>query len=490
LICSCHVAAFALLLSLSLPAAAELVRHELRVPGAVQRVLAEDLDDDGQPELLVFSVTGEREPARRVSVFALAGDAIAPQPRTSWLLDSEAAFFDVGRDPSAGPSLWYSTPSGVRRYRLREATAHPPNPEPWLEAPNLLGGRSAHWILFYDFARDWRGDGIETPAIFQTGAVLVPHRDPSVPADVLELDTEIQVTELQTSYELFNRFPLFVSHRVPALTRVDADGDGRADLVATIGNRLEVHAGTGDGSFARRAGRSDRLPSPADPRDETLRQAIQLADVTGDGRVDAVLTTSSGGLSNLRQVTDIFPGTGEGFARTASASLPTRGAASLTVLADLDGDAQPELTTASVTIGVGAVLRFLLTRRMAIEFATYAIDANGQLGPQPLLGWTQLMHLDLERPSDPPIVTLAGDFDGDGIRDVVSAPQDDALEIRRVVRGQGGLELGDVIARAEAPGRGQALATDLDRDGRSDLVVYAPRGREGIALVFLNRPSP
>src|SRR4029450_7814333 len=130
----------------------------------------------------------------------------------------------------------------------------PPNPEPWLEAPNLLGGRSAHWILFYDFARDWRGDGIETPAIFQTGAVLGPHRDPSVPADVLELDTEIQVTELQTSYELFNRFPLFVSHRVPALTRVDADGDGRADLVATIGNRLEVHGGTGVGSCGRRAG--------------------------------------------------------------------------------------------------------------------------------------------------------------------------------------------------------------------------------------------
>ena len=53
-----------------------------------------------------------------------------------------------------------------------------------------------------------------------------------------------------------------------------------------------------------------------------------------------------------------------------------------------------------------------------------------------------------------------------------------------------GLTLGNVIAEAKAPGRGQALTTDLDRDGRSDLVVYAPRAPEGIVTVFLTRPSP
>lgn len=482
-----RASAVVLVLTANAATATELVRHELRVPGAVQRVLAEDLDGDERPELLVFSVAGERRPTRHVSVFALA--AAGPALRSSWELDPEAGMVDLGRDPTDGPSLWYCTASAVRRYRLREALGRAPSPETWLEAPSLLGGRSDEWILFHDFARDWRGDGAETPAVFEPGRVLLPRRDAALPGDVLDLHTEIDLTELPASYELLPRMPLIVTHRVPALTRVDADGDGRADIVTTLGDRLEVHRGAADGSYARSAQRAVRLPSPASPRDETRRQGIQLADVTGDGRVDAVLGTITGGLSNLRQVTEIFPATGDGFATAPSASLDTQGAATVAVLEDLDGDGRQELTTVSVTIGVAAVLRFLLTRSMTIEYATYAVDPQGRLGETPLLQWTQPVRLDLDGPGDPGVVTLAGDFDADGVRDIVSAQADDSIEIRRLVRGPDGLALGDVIAEAKAPGRGQAVTTDLDRDGRSDLIVYAPRARAGVVTVFLTRLS-
>jgi hypothetical protein len=469
--------------------AAALERHELRVAGAVQRVLAEDLDGDGRPELLVFSVTGDREPTRQVSVFAVTGSGGAPELRTTWPLDVESGMLDLGSEAATGPFLWYTTTSAVRRYPLRDALARAPAAETWFEAPNLLGGRSEEWILFHDFVRDWRGDGFETPAVFQPGRVLLPRPDPSAaPADVLELRTELDLTELPASYELVPRAPLFITHRVPAVERVDADGDGRADFVATLGDRVEVHSGAADGSFARRAQRSERLPSAAHPRDETRRQRIQLADVTGDGRVDAVLTTISGGLSNLSQVTDIFPADGGHFAATPSASLSTQGAASLAVLADLDGDARPELTTVSLTIDVAAVLRFLLTRRVTLDYASYAIDARGQVGP-PLLQWTQPLRFDLDAPGDPPVVTLAGDFDGDGVRDIVSAQGDDAIEIRRIARTPAGLTLGAVIARVTAPGRGQALTADLNRDGRSDLVVYAPRAPDGVVSIFVSVPA-
>jgi hypothetical protein len=425
---------------------------------------------------------------RHVSVFALPGAATNPALRASWVLDPDAGMVDVGRDPTDGPSLWYCSAAAVRRYRLRDALGGAPHPETWLEAPSLLGGRSDEWVLVHDFVRDWRGDGAETPAVFQPGRVLLPRRDPSAPADVLDLHTEIDLTELPASYELLPRMPLFVTHRVPSLARVDADGDGHADIVAMLGDRLEVHAGAGDGSYARRAQLVTRLPSPARPRDETRRQGIQLADVTGDGRVDAVLGTITGGLSNLRQVTEIFPANGNGFAATPSASLSTQGAASVAVLDDLDGDQRPELTTVSVTIGVAAVLRFLLTRSMTIEYATYAVDTQGRIGAQPLLQWTQPVRIELDGPGDPGVVTLAGDFDGDGVRDIVSAQADDSIQVRRLLRGPAGLALGDVIAEAKAPGRGQALTTDLDRDGRSDLVVYAPRAPEGTVTVFLTRP--
>ena len=96
------------------------------------------------------------------------------------------------------------------------------------------------------------------------------------------------------------------------------------------------------------------------------------------------------------------------------------------------------------------------------------------------------MRVDLDGPGDPAVVTLAGDFDGDGVRDIAAAQADDSIEIRRLVRGSDGLVLGEVIAEAAAPGRGQALTTD--RDGRSDLVVYAPRAPDGVVSVFPTRP--
>jgi hypothetical protein len=450
--------------------------------------MAEDLDGDRRPELLVFSVAGDREPTRHVSIFALPGGTAVPELRTAWVLDPEAGMVDVGRDPADGPSLWYCTASALRRYRLRDALTRAPAPETWLETPSLLGARSDEWVLVHDFVRDWRGDGAETPAVFQPGRVLLPRRDPAAPADVLDLHTEIDLTELPASYELLPRLPLLVTHRVPSLARADADGDGHPDIVAMLGDRLEVHRGASDGSYARRAQLVARLPSPARPRDETRRQGIQLADVTGDGRADAVLVTITGGLSNLRQGIQIFPADGDGYASTPSASLATQGAASVAVLDDLDGDQRFELTTVSVTIGVAAVLRFLLTRSMTIEYATYGVDAQGRIGAQPLLQWTQPMRVDLDGPGDPAVVTLAGDFDGDGVRDIAAAQADDSIEIRRLVRGSDGLVLGEVIAEAAAPGRGQALTTDLDRDGRSDLVVYAPRAPDGVVSVFLTRP--
>ena len=484
-----HIGAFLwIICSAASAPAGDLVRHELHVPGAVQRVLAEDVDGDGKRELLVFSTTGGDQPQRRVSLYGWSGGMLDTSPRTTWLLEPDAGLFDLGRDPQDGPSLWYCTPSAVRRYRLRDALTRAPQAETWLEAPNLLGGRTYEWVLFHDFARDWHGDGADTPAVFQPGRVLLTRRDPAAPADVIELNSEIELTALPVSYDLLPPLPLFVTHRLPVLERVDANGDGRADIIAALGDRVAIYPAAADGRIAPRAQRVEHLPSIARAGDETTRQAIQFADVTGDGRADAVLTTITGGISNLRQTTDIFPGSGDGFATVPSASLSTQGAAGLSLLTDFDGDGRPELTAATVTIGVAAVLRFLLTRRLNIEYATYAIDAQGRLAPQPMLAWTQPARFDLEGPGDPSVITLAGDFDGDGVRDVAAARGDDTIAIRGVVRTDNGLSLGTVIADVHAPGRGQALASDLDGDGRSDLVVYSPKQADGGVAVFLTPP--
>lgn len=474
--------------------AAEPVRHQLRVAGAVQRVLAEDLDGDGRRELLVFSISGERETRRHVSVFAFRGNDLGPEASTSWDLDPEAGTFDMGYDAVDGPSLWYCTHSSVRRYRLRDAMSRAPSSELWLDQPSLLGGRSDEWVLFHDFVDDWSGTGNDTPALLQPGRILLPQLEAQAPAAVLEVRTEIDGPELPTNYDMSPHLPLLARHRAAALTRVDIDGDGRADLTAALGTRLEVHHGAKDGSFARHAGLVVDFPTAARTRDETRRQFLQLADVTGDGKVDAVISTITGGFGNLQHYLDIFPGSGSAFASKATTTLHTPGIASLTILDDIDGDGRAELTSISIAIGVRALLSYLLTSSVSVDYATYAVDDAGRLRDEPFLEWSQPVRLDPSGATDPGAATLAGDFDGDGIRDVVLARSGEEIEIRRVVRRDGRLAMGEVLERLRAAGQGQALARDLDGDGRSDLVVYAPRGPQGIVNVFMTpsavRPPP
>lgn len=472
-----------ILLSVSLAAstvAADLVRHELRVPGSVQRVVAVDIDGDGRPALVVFSVSGDFQPQRHAAVFTFEDGVPQRQPRASWILDPEAGVFDVGTDPQDGPSLWYCTADAVRRYRLRDALTQTPVPETWLEAPSLLGGRSEEWVVFYDFAGDWHGSGRETPAVFQPGRLLLPYSDPSRAPQVLETRTEIDTNVPPASFEMLERVPLFLTQRIPTLTRVDTD------LAAAIGDRLAIYTTTEDGRYAGAPRRQVRFPSGAAPRDETRRQYIQLADVTGDGRADAVLSSLSGGFGNLTHELGVFRGEGQGFAAAAPNTLTKQGAASLTALADLDHDGRNEVVTVTVKIGIQALLSYLLTSRVPIEYGIYRVGSDGSIDPVPMLQWTRRVTLQSTGATDPGVVTLTGDFDGDGIDDVVSASGDETLEIRRVVRRGDRLAFGDVLDTVAAPGRGQALAPDLDGDGRSDLVVYAPRRAEGVVTLFLS----
>jgi len=470
--------------------AAELTRRELRVPGSVQRVVAVDLDVHGSPELLVFSVSGDLNPQRHASVFAFNAEGLQTEPRSSWVLDPEGGVFDVGNDPRDGPSLWYCTATSVRRYRLRSALESAPTPETWVELPSLLGGRSDEWVMFYDFVGDWYGDGREVPAVFQPGRLLLSHGDPSQPPNVLELRTELDTTGPPASYEMLERVPLFLTQRIPTLTRVDADGDGRADLVAALGDRLATYVAGEDGTYASTPRSDIRFPSNADPRDETRRQYIELGDVTGDGRTDAVLSSLVGGFGNLTHELAVFRGEGEGFATRSTNTLMKQGAASLTSLADFDRDGRDEIVTATVKIGIRALLTYLLTSSVPIEYDVYRVGDDGAIGKTPMMQWTRSVVLRSTGASDPGVITLTGDFDGDGIDDVVSASSDDEVEIRRVLHVGKRLELGDVLAELEATGRGQALAPDLNGDGRSDLVVYAPRRAEGVVTVFLSGGTP
>jgi hypothetical protein len=461
------------------------------VRGTVQHVLAEDVGGDGRRDLLVFSVVpaGPAETERLVTWFHAGAAGFDPVPAQTWRFDPEGSFVDVARRPEGGLDMVYCVPGGLRRYRLVRGMRDPPRAEPYWTGVGLLAGRSADAFLFYDFLRDWRGRGVETAAVLQPGKLVLLDRDPAAPPLVLSLRTEIERLESPASVQFRPRSPTYLGQRLPNLDLADWDGDGHPDLIATIGDRVEVHLAHAGGELAAEPDVVARLLGPGDPRDETRRQIVQVADVNGDGKLDAVVSTLSGGISDAQHVVQVFLGTGGGFASRPSASLELRGAAAQVILSDLDGDGRDELTVASMTVGIPALLRLLVTRRATIGYATYEVGRDGGLGKRPSLAWSRSIPINLRGTTDPPALTLTGDFDGDGVRDLVSSPRDGQLEVRRIVRGPGGLALGDVLDVLSVPAHAQVVAADLEHRGRSDLIVYDPRSHEpeGRVLVFRSR---
>jgi len=231
----------------------------------------------------------------------------------------------------------------------------------------------------------------------------------------------------------------------------DVDEDGSVDLLYYEPDLfLDVYfgamKGAGDGTFSY-------VTAPimlfAEPE---LHRRIAVGDVTGDGLLDAVFTSLlSGGVRFIEGQSGAFPG-------WSAPQLAYAPGCSDAVLADLGGDARPEIVASAPSLGSVVVL----TMEPAGTFAAPRLSPAG-LSPDAL---------------------VASDFDGDGIQDlVVTNPTRGAVTLLRGT-GDGGLGLPESLVVGRGPT--DVVAADLDGDGDEDLAVTcAKAGR--IALLFNSR---
>ena len=279
----------------------------------------------------------------------------------------------------------------------------------------------------------------------------------------------------------------------------DIDGDGQPDLV--IGNTtanstyggITTELNDGLGRFT------------ASQHFSGNSTAVALADLDGDGDLDLVEGRGSGSGASLDQnTTTALPDRvwlNDGSGRFNSAVPVVRAITNpwALVLADLDGNASPDLVACSATTCaimlvqgsfLGSSTQVQLQYR-SIGVSAYATPALGDLNGD---GHTDIVipaadgaHILLDTGSSSPVFTDTGtplgtsavqaglaDLDGDGDLDLVTAPD-----------GQGDLTVwwndgnaaftGAVVAAGPTGLRFTALSlADLDGDGDQDLLVAAP----------------
>ncbi len=215
----------------------------------------------------------------------------------------------------------------------------------------------------------------------------------------------------------------------------DLDGDGHLDVAVANESNIDVLRGKGevsllygDGAGGFRTGPVLRAGSnPAD---------VKAADLNGDGRTDlAVVNWES------HDVSLFFAQAGGGFSAASNLAYGG-GAAYALAVADLDGDAKPDLIVGDAG---GEVL--VLRNRGGGSFAP-ATRARGDRGLRSL---------------------AVADFDGDGRIDVATA--NTGADSVSVLLNQGKGAFAPAMTVAAGKGPRWVSAADVNADGKVDLVV-------------------
>ncbi len=302
-----------------------------------------------------------------------------------------------------------------------------------------------------------------------------------------------------------------------AVEVADLDGDGLDDIALGTGRGLELLWATGPGAFSAVEVYEVEGFTNASPASQ-----LQLADLTGDGRLDAIV-----GNSLVKPALVRNGSTGRGFERSVKTALPNAG--EFLLAARVDADARVDLVVSRRTT-VASMLPIRTQTRVLRATATgsFTVGAEDALtrpeavGDFDADGQPDLLHLDCPsaplpdggvNPTPMPcfakvtfgasfrfgttavslplnelaseVILRAGDLDADGALDVVARTKLGFLTFRN----NGSRQFGPAVVTPFLPAVVELQVADVDRDGRADLVALANANAPRAVFVLFSRIS-
>lgn len=314
--------------------------------------------------------------------------------------------------PAAQSVVGVTSPS-ISAVSLAQSSYSMSAPE-FLSDPAAAGARS---VAVGDVSGDGRDD-----------LAFLSLRSAADPADIL---MEIYVAYQRSDGRLDAAVRIAESNDAFAyqIATADLDHDGRADIVTTTRDGVLVLRSNGDGTFA------SSTAVAGDPAD------FSVTDVDRDGHLDILVDSSDASAT-------VVHGDGlGGIAGTSTLPLP---ASAVRTTGDVTGDGLDDLILATIF------------NRPLQEFRIYPALASG--------GYAAPIVLSRPQDANPTSSLAVGDFNADGRGDLVLDEARNSASLHIYLQDAQG-NLASSVAIPRELGSGTLISADMDRDGRTDVVM-------------------
>jgi hypothetical protein len=475
----------------------EFRQDELVVPGQVEDVEITDVDGDGFDDLVVYHTQGAKgpNPRRFLSIFyhrPLQHD-FAKTPDQTIEVPAEAAVrFTADVVPAAkGKELGFMGPRGVFCY---VATDRRFTPSPvWLVRDEGFFDMSAGNQLpsWGGLVKDMNGDGLADILFLKKGSAVLYMQKAGggfERAGEIPLDYK-QTFGAQVETLLLGRFLSFHGTLNKAAIE-DLNGDKLADLVTLHERSIDTYLQRKDGASRFGAVPDRKMPlrvvsedsATEDEEFNQIRTAIQ--DVDGDGFPDLIVYRNLGKVSlfeSMRTQIIFYRGGPKGWDESKPTQiLNLKGISIDPALIDVDGDGKKDLVVSSLRTDLVTNALRALFNSVTISYYVFRWDKDAKKFHE-TPDFSRDMKIDLSRlegSGSIPYAYFWGDYDGDGVADLLSLDEEGALNIDPG-EATSGFWSGEKLdfpdgkrVRIEVETSNSLKIQDLNHDGRADILLW------------------